>query len=103
MPGTSGVLTPFAEMDSLYFNDDDEPNHWFYEFNKRMEEIYDKNDIQYIKFDFDSADDFYNALEEMRNVYGDVKIHGTSREGHYEVVVENEANGGEKVEESENE
>ena len=97
-PGTSGTLTPFADMESLYFNNDNEPDDWFYQFNKKMNEIYDRDKISYIKFDFDSKDDFYDALQEMRKVYGDVRIFATSREGHFEVVVENETSEDEKPE-----
>ena len=98
LPGTSGVLTPFTEMESLYFDNNNEPDDWFYQFNKRMNEIYDKNGISYIKFDFDSANDFYNALESMRKVYDDVKIYGTSREGKCEIIIENESDDDDKSE-----
>lgn len=87
-PGTSGTLSPFAEMESLYFNNDNEPDDWYYKFCKRMQEIYEKENVNYIQIDFDSATDFYNTLEEMRKMGNECEIHGTSREGKLEIVVE---------------
>ena len=90
LPGTSGTLTPFAEMESLYFNNDNETDDWFYQFTKKMDEISDKENITHIKFEFDNEKDFYDALEKMRSYYDDCQIFGTSREGKCEIVVENE-------------
>ena len=80
-------------MNSLYFDDSPEPDDWFYKLNKRLEEIYDRDGISYIKFDFDSSNDFYTALESMRKIYDECKIYATSREGRYEVVIENTDDG----------
>ena len=41
--------------------------------------------------DFDSENDFYNTLMEMQQYAKDnVAFYGTSKDGHYEVVIESE-------------
>ena len=88
-PGTSGLLSPFAKINGLYFNDDEEPHDFYYQLMKDLEEKYEKDDkITYIKCDFETEKDCYNALMDMQK-YADenISICGTSREGHYELVI----------------
>lgn len=91
-PGTSGLLSPFGKISGLYFDDSDEKNNFSYEFQKDLEDIEKTRGIAYIKFDFDSENDFYNAMMNMQQYVTDnVKLYGTSKEGHYEIVVESES------------
>lgn len=91
-PGTSGLLSPFGKISGLYFDDSDEKNNFSYEFQKDLEEIEKTRGIAYIKLDFDSENDFYNAMMNMQQYVNDnVKLYGTSKEGHYEIVVESES------------
>lgn len=90
-PGTSGLLSPFAKIDGLYFNSDDEPNDFLYRLNKDIERISLKDGIKYIKIDCESSNDYLNILQELakyRNT--NVGVYGTSRDNHFEIVLENE-------------
>ena len=88
MPGTSGLLSPFAKIDGLYFNNDDEPDDFYYQLTKDLEKKYAEKGITYIKCDFESANDFYNALKDMEKYSeSNITCYGTSREGHYEIVI----------------
>ena len=90
-PGTSGLLSPFGKIDGLYFDGSDEKNNFTYEFQKDLAEIEKQQGIEYIKIDFDSENDFYNALMEMQAYARDnVSFYGTSKSGHFEVVIESE-------------
>jgi hypothetical protein len=90
-PGTSGLLSPFGKIDGLYFNATDEKNNFMYEFQKDLAEVQAQYGIKYIKMDFDSETDFYNALMELQQYAKDnVEMYGTSKNGHYEVVIESE-------------
>lgn len=90
-PGTSGLLSPFGKIDGLYFNGSNEKDNFTFEFQKDLAEIEKQCGIQYIKMDFDSENDFYNALMDMQKYTDDnTKFYGTSKDGHYEVVIESE-------------
>jgi hypothetical protein len=85
------LLSPFGNIDGLYFDGSDEKNNFMYEFQKDLAEIEKQQNIEYIKLDFDSENDFYNALMEMQSYTNDnTAFYGTSRSGHLEVVVESE-------------
>lgn len=88
-PGTSGVLSPFTDIDGLYFDNSEEPDDFAYRLSQDLERILKEKDIQYIKFDFESKDDFFNILTKMKEFTNEnVRVSGTSREGHYEIVVD---------------
>ena len=91
MPGTSGLLSPYGKIKGLYFDDSNEKDNFMFEFQKDLEEISKQMNIQYIKLDYDSEQDFYDGLMRIqRYIQDNVKIYGTSREGHFEVIVEEE-------------
>jgi hypothetical protein len=90
-PGTSGLLSPYGKIKGLYFDDSDEKDNFMYEFQKDLEQISKAMNITYIKLDYDSEQDFYDGLMRIqRYIQDNVKVYGTSREGHYEVVIEEE-------------
>lgn len=90
-PGTSGILSPFANIDGLYFNNDPEPDDFFFNLMKDIEDRCWEKGIQYIKCDFESSNDFYNALSSLQKYADDnVSVSGTSREGHYEIIIDGE-------------
>ena len=90
-PGTSGLLSPFGNIDGLYFDGSNEKDNFTYEFQKDLAEIEKQQGIAYIKMDFDSETDFYNTLMEMQQYSKDNTVfYGTSKSGHYEVVIESE-------------
>jgi hypothetical protein len=85
------LLSPFGNIDGLYFDGSDEKNNFTYEFQKDLAEISKDMGIQYIKMDFDSENDFYTALMEMQEYATEnTKLYGTSKDGHFEVVIESE-------------
>lgn len=76
-------------MDGMYFDETDEPDDFAFQLAKDLERIYEKKGITYIKLNFENKDDFYNALVSMQKFSNDnVTLYGTSREGHYEIVVD---------------
>ena len=90
-PGTSGLLSPFGKISGLYFDDSPEKDDFMFQFQKDLAEIEKEHGIAYIKLDFDSENDFYNTLMKLNDYLDDnVKLYGTSKTGHYEVVVEAE-------------
>ena len=87
-PGTSGVLSPFAKIDGLYFDPSEEPADFYFQLMKDLKEINKKNGIQFVTCEFDNAHDFYEALKSMEKYADDnITISGTSKEGVYEMVI----------------
>ena len=85
------MLSPYGKIKGLYFDDSDEKDNFMYEFQKDLEQISKKMNITYIKLDYDSEQDFYDGLMKIqRYIQDNVKVYGTSREGHYEVIIEEE-------------
>ena len=90
-PGTSGLLSPFSEINGLYFDDSDEPDDFFFNLSKDVEKRCKNQGVSFIKLNFDNPNDYYNALKEMeRFTEENIKVSGTSREGQYEMIVEEE-------------
>ena len=61
-PGTSAILTPFCKTGGLYFNENSEPESFKYNFDKDINEYFEKdfNGIT-ISPSFDSVKDYYDA------------------------------------------
>ena len=87
-PGTSGVLSPFTKLKSLYFNEDNEPDDFRFNFMKRIEEILDKDGVDYIGIKCDNKIDFYNLMSMLDKSNKHVTAYGTSRE-EYNIVIDN--------------
>lgn len=87
-PGTSGLLSPFAKIDGLYFDPSDEPDDFYYSIMNDLKEKYKDKHINYISCEFDNPQDFYEALHDMEKYCDEnISIYGTSREGVYEMVI----------------
>ena len=81
MLGTSGVLSPYSEMDGLYFDGSPEPDDFMWVFHKAVNEVAKNRGIQMITIDFDTKEDYYNALDDLQGFTADhVSITTTSRE-----------------------
>ena len=84
----------FSDVESLYFDNSDEPDSFLYQLTKDLEEYYKEHPekgVSYIEMDFENKDAFYNAIMGLTQYTADhVKVYGTSKEGHYELVVEEE-------------
>lgn len=90
-PGLSGVISPFTKMESLYFDNSDEPDGLAYELVKDLEQIWDEHGKPYVKLEFDNKDDYYNTIMSLDKYSNDnITISGTSRKGQYEIIVEND-------------
>ena len=92
-PGLSGLISPFNDMKGQYFDDSNEPDNFAYLLSKDLEEICQKEGVMYIKIDTDDEHKYYDILQTMDKYSSDnIKVSGTSREGFYEVVLEDENN-----------
>ena len=65
-PGTSGSLTPFTKMKSFYFDDSLEPSDFYYRLAEDLKAEYKKKGVKYITFQYDTPEEFYNALTSYR-------------------------------------
>lgn len=91
-PGTSGTMSPFAKIKGLYFNDDDEPVDTLFNIVSDVQKIYEDKHLTYIKLDFDNPKDYYKVLDNIHEWnYNNIKISETSREGHYELIINEES------------
>lgn len=90
-PGLSGVLSPFAKIKGLYFDDKNEPSDFYYELLKDLKKIYERTGKIMIGFNFEDPEAFYRTLYEL-DEYTDnhVKIYGTSKEGEMDIIIEEE-------------
>ena len=53
-----------------------------------LKDKYKDTGIKYIHCEFESANDFYKALEDMKKYTNDnISISGTSRENRYEMII----------------
>lgn len=75
----------------MYFDDTPEEYDFYYKLMKDLEKIAKKDGMRYITCDFKNAEDFYNALNAMSK-YADenISLYGTSREGLYEMIIQDE-------------
>ena len=90
-PGTSGLLSPFALIEGLHFNPDDEPCGFYYDLLNDLSKRYEGTNIKFIKCEFDNPTDFYNALTDMQKYTNDnIRVSGTSKAGSYELVINEE-------------
>ena len=87
-PGTSGLLSPFANIDGLYFDSSDEPDDFYYQLVQDLKKKHQDDDVHYICCEYDNATDFYNGLKEMQRYTDEnITVSGTSREGVYEIII----------------
>jgi hypothetical protein len=73
-------------MKSFYFDDSLEPSDFYYRLAEDLKAEYKKKGVKYITFQYDTPEEFYNALTSFQKYANDsVKIYGTSRAGVYEI------------------
>ena len=65
-PGTSGVLTPFNNMTSLYFSDTPEPNDCIYNLYKAIHEMMDRDGVQSIDIMASDKETYYKMLNAIQ-------------------------------------
>mgnify|MGYP006887535020 FL=1 len=89
MPGTSGVLSPYSKMDGLCFDGSPEPDNFMWLFHNAVKEVAKKRGITLITMDFDTKEDYYNALDELQGFADDhVKITTTSKADDTSISIE---------------
>lgn len=87
-PGTSRTLSPFAKIEGLHFDPSIEPSDFYYNIVKDINKISKDHGEISITCEFDNPRDFYNYINELSKFNNDnIRIYGTSREGHYDVVM----------------
>lgn len=90
-PGTSGLLSPYSNIQGLYFNEDPEPDDFMYKFQEDLKKIEQQHGISYIRLDYSSDSDFYDALYNLQKFNEDnIKCFATSRSGHFDIIIEAE-------------
>ena len=90
------MLSPFSDIEGLYFDNSDEPDDFVIQLNNDLERIFEKKGITFLRIEFENKDDYFNTLTALRKYADDnIKLYGTSREGHYDIVMSEETSGDE--------
>ena len=88
-PGMSGVISPFTKLDSMYFNDDTEPNDFRYKFREDIARIMRQEGVDYIEISVGNKTDFYTLLDQIEDFNrANVTAFGTSTDK-YAVIIDN--------------
>ena len=78
-------------MSSLYFDDSMEPSDFYYKLTEELRKKYEAKGVKYITFEYDSPEEFYNALISFSKFADkDTSVYGTSRAGTYDLIVSKE-------------
>lgn len=87
-PGTSRTLSPFAKIQGLHFDASIEPSDFYYKISKEVNDKCKRNGDISVMVEFDNPTDFYKYISELEKFNNEnISISGTSREGHYDVVL----------------
>lgn len=79
-------------MDGLYFDDSMEPDDSIFDLKRAIENLAEKKEVSFIKLDFETKEDYYEAMNLLRNFNNEqIHVHSTSREDDLSVVVESDA------------
>lgn len=70
-PGTSGILSPFSKIKGLYFNDENEPDNFMFEFRNDIERILKEKGVEYIDIKVDNKEDYYRIMNNLSNFNND--------------------------------
>lgn len=74
----------------MYFDPTDEPDDFFFELAKELDEWLKKNrkHISYLHCKFDNPKDYYNILSALEKYTDDhIKVYGTSLENTYDLII----------------
>lgn len=90
MPGTSGLLSPYSNMDGLYFNNSQEPDDFMYDFKKDLEKIMKNKENTYIELKVNNKEDYHKALSLIHQMHNEsMKVYSTSIDENA-LIIENE-------------
>ena len=67
-PGTSGVLNPFTDMKSLYFDEEPEPDDFLFDFMDDLDYVitHEYDDYTLIRFPYQTKQEFYDIQRDIR-------------------------------------
>lgn len=86
MPGTSGLVSPFVEMNGLYFDDSNEVDNFSYELDKDLIKKFDNEKIPYITIHTNNETEFYDKMLEFEKFNDSIIATGTAAEGSLNIV-----------------
>lgn len=76
-------------MDGLWFDSQQEPDDFLFNFKKSIEELATRKDVSYVTISFETKDDFYKAANALRAFNDEsIKVTSTSREDDTTLVIE---------------
>ena len=88
LPGTSGVLSPFGQIEGLYFNNSSEPDDFEFNFKKDLSRVLEEEGVERIEIKADNKEDYYKILDQLYEFNkGCITVSGTSKEK-YTLIVE---------------
>ena len=56
------MLSPFSDIEGLYFDNSDEPDDFVIQLNSDLERIFEKKGITFLRIEFENKDDYFNTL-----------------------------------------
>lgn len=86
------MLTAYSKMDGLYFDDSMEPDDSIFDLKRAIEKVAEQKEVSFIKIDFEKKEDYYEAMNLLRNFNNEqIHVHSTSRDDDLSVVIESDA------------
>lgn len=80
-PGTSGILSPFCPIESLYFDDHGEPDDVLFEFMEDVKNVLAKKGMNEITIEFDTPEEYYAVINNLRHfAENDIQVYASSRD-----------------------
>ena len=88
-PGRNGLLSPWGNIQGLYFDDSMEVGDFVYRLENDLDMYHNSiGDTHYIRMEFDNPDDYYEMLLQMQRINDSLPCYGTSIEGQMDIVVD---------------
>ena len=87
MPGTSGLLSPFSDLNSFYFSETDEPEDFIIKFNEDINKIIKTKGVEYIDINCNTKEDYFTIVNALTDFNDTVKVSGLSNKN-YTIKVE---------------
>lgn len=85
------MITPFGKMDGLYFDDSMEPDDEVFALRNAIEKIAEQKDVSFVRLNFETKEDFYQAMNAFRHFANDnIKAYTTSKDDDYTLIVHDE-------------
>lgn len=80
-PGTSGILSPFCPMKSLYFDDGGEPDDVLFEFMEDVKNALQKQGKHEISVEFDTPEEYYAIINNLRHfAENEITVYASSKD-----------------------